>query len=220
MRKLIAVVVAIVASAGSAAAADASTWHASPAGGVLSANIGTLVLTSSGPSSTPLSCGYSQWPVTVAGHGLGTVNGPTLPTAWTGAAAIGPHFTGCGAPTILYTWRCNKDVSGGVDASLNATSTTASSAGSGVTTGQITGIDCTLSYSSQVCGRMTGQVGYTYDNATQRMTLPIGSQILGYGEIAGTSCPLRSGLITIKNSVYGGNPVFTVAGGPLAIWAS
>jgi hypothetical protein len=179
-------IAAMVFSGLLASSAGAVTWHTNGDKAFTSTNAGaSRLVIHSGGTTTLVSCASST--------GNGTLNGPTSTSAtFIGAATVTPIF---GGPCTVsgaagYSVLCSP-------ASLNASSysggTTLATAGGGITSGSITGIDCRLSIGATTCSTITGSVNAHYTNpnpiATGSGTLTVTGpgQVLGVHKI-GAGC--------------------------------
>jgi hypothetical protein len=154
----VGVLMAVLAFSGLlASSASAAEWHTNGPLEATSTNAGASRLAiHSGGSVVVVQCTTSSGTVTLRGP---TIAGSTAP----GIATVQPIF---GGPCTVsgaagYSVACN-------EAELNANSytggTTFASAGTGVTTGTITNIDCRISIGATACSTVTGTVSGHYIN--------------------------------------------------------
>jgi hypothetical protein len=179
----VGVLMAVLAVCGvMASSASAAEWHTNGTKAFSSTPAGASRLVVH-PSGNIIACTGSS--------GTGTINGPTSTAfPWNNAATVQPVFTGCSVSGAAgYAIACGTSE---LRASGYVGGTTIGTAGGGVTTGTITGIDCTLSIGATKCATITGTVPAHYINPNPiasgagRLTITTAGQALSVHPI--TAC--------------------------------
>lgn len=199
LRYLKSVAVAIAAAgafgmaAGSANAATANT------NGLLTGVEGTAVPAATKLTVTPTGGGTVVVVRCTSSAATLDVLGPVVtgPLPLTIGTNVVPTFTGCSvAGAIPVTVSCAPKPNSTV---LQATALTSG----GITAGQITGIDCTITVSTQCTGTVTGSADGSYNNTG---TLTMGSTQNLYLTANCPSNVLRSGISRYGSDTPGSNP--------------
>lgn len=162
--------------------AQATDWHAAPAGGAFTGSSPTSVLFKVSGKGT--SCTTPTMSGTVTGSGGGIAGGPPFMFDWYGAATVTQSFTGCSNAGITLRWSCAPSDLSLAALEYNGGLGTTEAGSAGKSSNVLMGIICTIkpvATPSNNCTTLTGTVPGVYTNPA---TLAAGTGAANTGSLA------------------------------------